>query len=610
MFTSLELGTEPPNLPRQPFRFVLYFLKFYWVALLVMLLMEIGQATCQILIPYAVKEIIDLGSQLHGTFAEALAQLKPAIVLFIALSIGILVFSRISGGLLVMTGPSLRRRVRYSIYHYLQYHSQKFFISHFAGSLANRVSEVSMGVNHVLWTILFDFVPVTVTFSVSLFLLYKANAELAWLLGAWVLFYIVTSFVLAIRCKGYAKKWAATRSTVTGKIVDSVTNVLNTKLFARLNYERKYLADYLNLEVKTARKTLWYMEGMRWFQFIATMALQVAMIIMAMRFWITGKMSVGSFAMVTSLALLIINEARGLSRRFLDFFEYVGNVADGVSIIVRPHEVVDLSAAKPIVVKEGKVEYDHVTFKYDDKAKPVFSNLSVTIEPGQRIGLVGFSGSGKTSFVNLILRMYDLQSGMIRIDGQDISQCTQDSLREQISMIPQEPMLFHRSLMDNIRYGSIGATDDDVIAAAKAARAHEFIMELPEKYESLVGERGVKLSGGQRQRIAIARAILKNAPILMLDEATSSLDSVTEKAIQSSLETLMKNRTVIVVAHRLSTISYLDRILVFHQGEVIEDGNHDELLRRNGHYARLWRMQVGGFLPESETPSVVTEREA
>ena len=206
--------------------------------------------------------------------------------------------------------------------------------------------------------------------------------------------------------------------------------------------------------------------------------------------------------------------------------------------------------------------------------------------------------------------MYDLQSGTIRLDGQDISQYTQDSLREQISMIPQDPMLFHRTLMENIRYGSITATAEDVMAAAKAARAEEFINDLPDKYKSLVGERGVKLSGGQRQRIAIARAILKNAPILMLDEATSSLDSVTEKAIQSALETLMKNRTVIVVAHRLSTIAYLDRILVFQQGAIIEDGNHAELLRLNGHYARLWNMQVGGFLPENESPSIVSEREA
>jgi ATP-binding cassette subfamily B protein len=224
----------------------------------------------------------------------------------------------------------------------------------------------------------------------------------------------------------------------------------------------------------------------------------------------------------------------------------------------------------------------------------------VTIEPGQQVGLVGFSGSGKSTFVNLILRLFEPQDGVIAIDGQDILAVTQDSLRENISMIPQDPMLFHRSLMENIRYGRLEASDDEVIEAAKKAHAHEFILQTEQGYASLVGERGVKLSGGQRQRIAIARAILKDAPILILDEATSALDSVTERKIQQGLDYLMQHKTVVVVAHRLSTISHMDRILVFDEGTVIEDGSHADLLRRNGHYAHLWNMQAGGFLPETE----------
>jgi ATP-binding cassette subfamily B protein len=230
----------------------------------------------------------------------------------------------------------------------------------------------------------------------------------------------------------------------------------------------------------------------------------------------------------------------------------------------------------------------------------VFEHLSVTIEPKQQVGLVGFSGSGKSTFVNLMLRLFEPQSGVISIDGQDILGVTQDSLRESISMIPQDPQLFHRSLMENIRYGRLDASDDEVIEAAKKAHAHEFILQTEKKYESLVGERGVKLSGGQRQRIAIARAILKDSPILILDEATSALDSVTEKKIQQGLDNLMKGRTVVVVAHRLSTISHMDRILVFDQGKIIEDDSHQQLLLRNGHYAHLWNMQAGGFLPEKE----------
>jgi ATP-binding cassette subfamily B protein len=315
------------------------------------------------------------------------------------------------------------------------------------------------------------------------------------------------------------------------------------------------------------------------------------------------KISVGSFAMTASLVLLVINDALGLSRRFVEFFEYVGNVNDGVGAIIRDQEVLDVDGAKDLKITRGDVRFDNVSFSYTQE-NPVFENLNVHIKAGERVGLVGFSGSGKTTFTNLILRLYDLKSGTISIDEQDVAKVTQDSLRAQISMIPQDPVLFHRSLLENIRYGRIDATDEEVFAAAQAAHAHQFITQRKEGYEALVGERGIKLSGGQRQRIAIARAILKNAPILILDEATSSLDSITEKSIQASLETLMKDRTVIVIAHRLSTIAHLNRILVFDKGRVVESGPHAELLSKNGHYARLWNMQVGGFLPAGETPEV------
>jgi ATP-binding cassette subfamily B protein len=599
MQQNLSIDPQAPRLPNTPFAFTLYFLKYYWHVLLLMVFLEAGQAICQISIPYAVKELIDNGGKVTGTFEEALVQLRPSLTFFLSLSIGVLLFSRASGSILVMLGPAIRRRVRKTIFHYLQYHSQRFFIGTFAGSLSNRISEVSQGVNHSLWTILFDFWPVTITFSTSLFFMYKAHPGLAAPLAGWTLLYIGVSFLLATRCQKYSKNFAATRSTVSGKIVDSVTNSLNTKIFSRLPFERDYLAKYLELEVSAARKTFWFMEAMRWFQFVSTLILQVGMILLAMKYWLNKEMTVGAFAMVTSLALLIINDARGLSRRFLEFFEYIGNISDGVSMIVKAHEVIDRPNAKPLIIQNGEVQFDRVDFSYT-KDKPIFEKLNVVIRPGERVGLVGFSGSGKTTFTNLILRMYDIDGGAILIDKQNIADCIQDSLRAQVSLIPQEPMLFHRSLLENIRYGRGDATDDEVIAAAKAARAHEFIMNLPEGYQALVGERGVKLSGGQRQRIAIARAILKNAPILILDEATSSLDSITEKAIQHSLENLMRGRTVIVVAHRLSTIAHLNRILVFDKGAIVEDGSHDELLKLNGHYARLWHMQVGGFLPEAE----------
>jgi ATP-binding cassette subfamily B protein len=346
------------------------------------------------------------------------------------------------------------------------------------------------------------------------------------------------------------------------------------------------------------------MEKLRWFQFIAAMVLMVAMVGYALKIWADGNLTVGEFSMVAGLAIMLIEAARGLSRSFLEFFEYLGNISDGVSIFVQSHEIVDKPDAPRLQVPRGEIAFEDITFIYPE-GMAIFERLNVTIEPKQQVGLVGFSGSGKSTFVNLILRLFECQSGRIRIDGQDILDVTQDSLREHVSMIPQDPMLFHRSLMENIRYGRLDASDDEVIEAAQKAHAHEFILQTEKGYDSLVGERGVKLSGGQRQRVAIARAILKDAPILILDEATSSLDSVTEKQIQLGLVNLMQGRTVVVVAHRLSTIAHMDRILVFDQGRIIEDGSHEDLLSANGHYARLWNMQAGGFLPDADEPMAV-----
>ena len=607
---SLRNGIEPEPaeatsdqvepLPSNPFRFVLHFLRYYRWALLAMVFLELGQAACQILIPKAVQRLIDSATLLQGrTDVSIWTALAQPLKFFVLLNIGILIFSRCSGALLVMVGPVLRRRVRSSLYRYLQGHSQRYFMGNFAGSLSNRVTEVSMSVNHSVWTILFDFWPVTVTLMVSLILLAQVHSGLALVLGLWTSGYVAVSYVLAMRCREYAKVFAAARSAVSGRIVDAVTNVMNSKLFARMDYERQHLRRYLDREVQSACRTFWFMERMRWFQFIATLSLQVGMIAYAASIWVRGGISVGSFAMIASLMLMVINDVRNLSRRFLEFFEYIGNVTDGVGIIIRPHEITDAPDARELAVHAGEIRFENVDFSYSEGIQ-VFRGLNLTIRPGERVGLVGFSGSGKSTFVNLVLRLYDIQGGRILIDGQNVREVTQNSLRRAVSMISQEPMLFHRSLRENVRYGLLDASDEDVQDAARRAHAHDFIEALPQGYGALVGERGVKLSGGQRQRIAIARAVLKNAPIVIMDEATSSLDSVTERHIQESIQQLMERRTSVVIAHRLSTIAHLDRIIVFHAGRVVEDGRHAELLARNGHYARMWSMQAGGFLPESD----------
>lgn len=599
--SPIKRAVDAPALPGAPLEFCMRYAGVYRFAFFTMVVFEAAQATCSILLPYAIKQIMD-GVDAAGKLGnDVWLAVENPLWLFALLNLGIVLFSRASGAILVVLGPALRRRIRRELFAYLQHHSQRYFLSNFAGSLANRIAEVSLSVAHTLWTVLFDFWPLLIAFSVSLVLLAGVNISLAAVLGAWIAVYVTISYVLALRCRRYARKYAAARSLVSGKIVDSVTNIMNAKLFARRDYERTYLDGYLNMEVKRARETFWYMERIRWFQFLAAMGLMLGIIGYALKIWSSGGMTVGEFAMAASLSLLLIEQARGLSRRFLDFFEYVGNIHDGVSMIVRPHEVIDDADAQELAVGPGEIEFRHVDFSYVAN-KPVFKNLCLTIKAREKIGLVGFSGSGKSTVLNLVLRLFEPQSGSILIDGSDVQNVSQESLRESIAMIPQDPMLFHRTLMENIRYGRLDASDEEVVEAAKKAHAHEFILETEDGYDSLVGERGVKLSGGQRQRIALARAVLKHASILLLDEATSALDSVTERHIQESLALLMEDKTVLVIAHRLSTLAHLDRIIVFHEGVIVEDGNHQQLLRNDGHYAKLWSMQAGGFLPSVESP--------
>ncbi|TAN67072.1 MAG: ABC transporter ATP-binding protein [Methylobacter sp.] len=590
-----QRAADAPPLPTGTVKFILYCVAGFRAWLILMLILETGQAAGGILVPYAIKAIMDGVAHLSGT--SVLESLSGPLLLLAGLNVAEIVFSRASGAVLITIGPRMRKRTAKVLYAYLQYHAPRFFGSHFAGALAHRISETAVSVNFTIWAVLCDFWPIFIAFAVSIALLFNVHQGLGLMVAGWVLVYVGFSYWLATRCQPYSQSYAATRSLVNGKIVDAVTNIMNAKLFARLHFEREYLDGFLETEAQAARRSFWYMERVRWFQFIAAAALKVGTVYYALTLWDSGLIGVGDFTMSIGLALLIINDARNLTRRFLELFEYVGNVANGVESIVQPHEIIDTPDALPLNVSQGRIEFRNVCFAYDAK-QPVFDGLNVVIEPGQRVGLVGFSGSGKSTFVGLMLRSYQPQSGQILIDGMDIQQVLLDSLHEQVGLIPQDPCLFHRSLKENIGYGRLTADDAAIQAAARLAHADEFIRVMPDGYNSLVGERGVKLSGGQRQRIAIARVMLKDAPILILDEATASLDSVTEKTIQENLDRAMGCKTVIAVAHRLSTIAHLDRILVFDQGRIVEDGGHEQLLAQQGVYYRLWTMQVGGFLPE------------
>ncbi|MBN3894598.1 MAG: ABC transporter ATP-binding protein [Nostoc sp. NOS(2021)] len=596
-----QRAADAPNLPDTTFRFIYHFVSDFRWWYVIAVILEVIHATCGIMLPYAIGEIIRSVTRSPGASKSIFDAVSQPLMLFTALSVGEVIFGRAAGLLQTILHPIHRQHIVRSLYAYLQHHSHRYLSSTFAGSLAHRIGETSLGVTQTMQMLISEFMPVIIVYAVATMLLYRAYPPLAAFVGVWAVLFVSISFWLATRCRIYSRKAAAARSETTGIIVDAVTNLNSSRLFAQLGFERGYLKEQLRRELKEVRKSNWYSERIRWFQFISAAILKIGTLYYSLSLWSQGTIATADFVVATSLSLLIISEARNLSKRFLEFFEHIGNIANGVFTIVQPHEIIDRESAIAHSITQGQIEFRQVNFSYS-LGKKVFDNLSITIQPGQRVGLVGFSGSGKSSFVNLILRLFDPQSGEILIDGVDIQDMTQDALHSQISLIPQDPSLFHRTLMENIRYGRLDATDEEVIEAAGKAYAHDFIAQIKEGYDSLVGERGIKLSGGQRQRIAIARVILKDAPILILDEATSSLDSITEKAIQDTLDSVMNGKTVIVVAHRLSTIADLDRILVFDQGRIVEDGTHPKLLARRGAYYRLWKMQAGGFLPVEAEP--------
>jgi len=597
---DITIPARPTALPGTPIAFIWRFVRerpWWYVALIVL---ETAQAGCGILLPWALGEIVRAVTRAASP-AEAFAHLGTPFWWFVGLSVGEVVASRVSGTLFLWMFPRQRQAIAQAMSAWLQGHSHRFIHDNFAGALAHRIGETSLGVNTTLGLLMFDFWPISVVFAVSVVLMHRANPGLALFVSLWIAGFVAASYWLAARCQPYSVAASAARSETNGRIVDAVSNLTSARLFARFGHERELLRDQYRQELRTITVSNRYAEAVRWFQFIAAAALKIGMLWYAITLWRDGAIGVAEFVTVTGLALLIITEARNLSRRFLELFEYSGNVANGVNSIARAHEITDAADARDVRIERGEIELRDLSFSYAATGPRVFDHLSLSIPAGQRVGLVGSSGSGKSTLVNLILRLYDPQSGAILIDGHDLRSLTQDSLHAQIGLIPQDPSLFHRSLLDNIRYGRLDATDAEVAEAARQAEAHEFIAQMGEGYASMVGERGVKLSGGQRQRIAIARVILKNAPILILDEATAALDSITEQAIQNTLDTVMRGKTVIVVAHRLSTIAHLDRIVVFDHGRIVEDGRHDELLALRGAYWRLWSRQAGGFLGDGDT---------
>jgi ATP-binding cassette, subfamily B, multidrug efflux pump len=606
MFTLFERLLKPTDTPEQaepPPGFVAFFWHFARQAKgLFAALFAAGFVVAMLdsTIPVFMGRIVTLITQsppdeLFAHFWPHLAGM--AVVLLIARPIALSTQNLIANQAIA---ANVSNRIRWQNHWYVVRQSWAFFQNDFAGRIANRVMQTGPAIRETLVALLTSVWYILVYGTSALVLLASADPVLAVPVVLWFIGYLVMLRVLVPRMRDRSKDVSEGRSLLTGRIVDSYTNILTVKLFARAREEDAYVRDAVD------QHTALFYRSLRLntlFSFCLS-SLNAVMVTgtgaLALVLWTQGKVEVGTVAMALPLAWQIVNIAGWVAMQVTSIFENIGVIQEGMMTIARPIMLTDRADAPAIKVTRGEIVFEDVRFGYG-RESGVIDGLNLTVRPGEKIGLIGRSGAGKSTVVNLMLRFFDLEGGRILIDGQDIAAVTQESLRAQISVVTQDTSLLHRSIGDNIRYGRPQATDAEVVAAAKLAHAHEFILELEDwrqrhGYAAQVGERGVKLSGGQRQRVAIARVILKDAPILVLDEATSALDSEVEAAIQSSLGTLMAGKTVIAIAHRLSTIARMDRLIVLERGRIVEQGTHDELLRHGGHYAALWRRQSGGFI--------------
>lgn len=547
--------------------------------------------------PYLIKMIVDgLEKVGQGSIYNAIA--KP-MFLFLSLNLTMSLSFRVYEYFVqIRMVPSLRKTIATKASNMLLDKSHNFFQNSLSGSLANRVNDLTDAIPEILHIVIDRFFSHGLGLLVAVATLWLINIRFALFMGIWIFAFITIAYIFSKHLTLQASKYAESGSRIMGRLVDVFSNILTVRLFAGKSSEKQGFQQVFDEAVQTERRLQWTYFWLWLILGVSFFTLQCVNFYFLIHGHQAGWVTLGDFAAVLVINMSIVDMIWTVAYDFSQFSKLTGKYKQSVQAISVPDISIDTPDATPLSVTKGHIVFENVQFKYP-QAEPLFDKKSIIINAGQKVGLVGYSGSGKTSFVNLILRIFDVTKGRILIDDQDIRQKTLDSLRENIGMIPQDPTLFHRSLMDNIRYGSPRASNEDVIKASKKAMAHDFIKKLEQEYDSMVGERGIKLSGGQRQRIAIARAFLKNAPILILDEATSQLDSLTETEIQETLWTLMENKTTLVIAHRLSTLMRMDRILVFNKGKIVEDGSHEELLAQGGLYKTLWDTQVGGFLPEN-----------
>ncbi|MFN3438515.1 MAG: ABC transporter ATP-binding protein [Acidovorax sp.] len=498
-------------------------------------------------------------------------------------------------------------RLRWNFHRLMLGQSMAFYADEFAGRITTKVMQTALAVRDMIFTTTDVVIGMGIYLVTILALLAGFDARLIVPFAVWIVAYGLACWYFVPRLGKVGKAQADARSVMTGRITDAYTNIATVKLFSHTRRESEFARAAMDAFKLTGYAQMRLVSRFEIVNHILVVAMILGACGTALWLWSAGEVGAGAVAAVTAMTLRVSGHAHWVMWEMTTLFESVGTIQDGINTLTKPHTVIDAPDAKPLSVAQGEVRFDNMTFAYGQgaNARVVIDRLNLTIRPGEKIGLIGRSGAGKSTLVNLLLRFHDVQSGRILIDGQDIAQVTQDSLRRNIGMVTQDTSLLHRSMRDNILYGRPDASEADLHQAAERAEASDFIATLTDLqgrtgYEAHVGERGVKLSGGQRQRVAIARVMLKDAPILLLDEATSALDSEVEAAIQQSLHGLMQGKTVIAIAHRLSTIAAMDRLIVMDAGRIVEEGTHAQLLGQGGVYARLWGHQSGGFLGESE----------